>query len=402
MAIPAHILDELLKLSKDPTTMDMEGGLFSQLKKGLMERALEAEMTHHLGYEKHEPSGKNTGNSRNGKTKKTVTTDEGQMEIDVPRDRTATYDPVLVRKWQRRLPGFDNKIIALYSRGLTTREIQSYIEDIYQMEVSPSLISMVTDAVIQEVEEWRKRPLNELYPIVYFDALILSIRDNGFVKKKAVYLALGVNKEGHKELLGMWINETEGAKFWLSVMNELHNRGLKDILIACADGLKGFDDALETVYPKTQFQRCIVHMIRNSLKMVSYKHRKEMAADLKPIYTAATAAEGEKYLMEFCEKWDSRYAMAGKCWVNNWGNITPFFAFPDYIRKAIYTTNAIESLNMTLRKILKIRAAFPNDDAALKLIYLGIRNISRKWTMPIREWGLAWNQFSIIFGDRVS
>ena len=402
MAIAEHILDEILKELKNPQDMDTDGGLFDQLKKGLMERALEAEMTHHLGYEKNDPAGKNTGNSRNGKTKKTIITKDSQLEIEIPRDRQATYDPILVGKWQRRFPGFDNKIIALYSRGLSTREIQAYLEDIYQMDVSPALISMVTDAVIQEVEEWRSRQLNELYPIVYFDALMVSVRDNGFVRKKAVYLALGVNKEGQKELLGMWMHETEGAKFWLSVMNELHNRGLKDIFIACADGLKGFDSALETVYPKTQLQLCIVHMIRNSLKFVSYKERKAMAEDLKKVYTASTASEAELRLMEFREMWDAKYPMAGKSWESNWSKIIPFFAFPDYIRKAIYTTNAIESLNMTLRKILKIRAAFPNDEAALKLIYLGIRNISRKWTMPIREWGMAWNQFMIIFGDRVS
>jgi putative transposase len=402
MAISEHILDEILKELKNPLDMDADGGLFDQLKKGLMERALEAEMTHHLGYSKNDPAGNNSGNSRNGKTKKTIKTKDSQLEIEIPRDRQASYDPILVGKWQRRFPGFDNKIIALYSRGLSTREIQAYLEDIYQMDVSPALISMVTDAVIQEVEEWRSRQLSDLYPIVYFDALMVSVRDNGFVRKKAVYLALGVNKEGQKELLGMWMHETEGAKFWLSVMNELHNRGLKDIFIACADGLKGFDAALESVYPKTMLQLCIVHTIRNSLKFVSYKERKEMADDLKKVYTSATADEAELRLLEFREKWDSKYPMAGKSWESNWAKITPFFAFPDYIRKAIYTTNAIESLNMTLRKILKTRAAFPNDEAAFKLIYLGIRNISRKWTMPIREWGMAWNQFMIIFGDRMS
>ena len=401
MAITDSILDEILKELKNPQDFDTDGGLFDQLKKGLMERALQAEMTHHLGYEKNDPAGNNSGNSRNGTTKKTLLTKNSKIEIEIPRDRETTYDPLLVGKWQRRLPGFDNKVIALYSRGLSTREIQAYLKEIYQMEVSPDLISMVTDAVIKEVEEWRNRQLNDLYPIVYFDALMVSIRDNGFVKKKAVYLALGVNREGQKELLGMWINDTEGAKFWLSVMNELSNRGLKDIFIACADGLKGFDAALESVYPKTQLQLCIVHMIRNSLKYVSYKERKKMAEDLKTIYTSSTAEEAELRLLEFKEKWDSRYPMAAKCWENNWSKIIPFFAFPDFIRKAIYTTNAIESLNMTLRKILKTRGAFPNDTAALKLIYLGIRNISRKWTMPIREWGTAMNQFMIVFGDRV-
>lgn len=304
-------------------------------------------------------------------------------------------------KWQRRLPGFDQKVIVLYSRGLTTREIQETLKEIYGMEVSASLISMVTEAVIPELEEWQKRSLADVYPIVYFDAMMVNIRDNGFMQKKAVYLALGINKDGQKEVLGMWINATEGAKFWLSVMNELHNRGVKDILIACADGLTGFDQALEAVFPKTQLQLCIVHMIRNSLKYVSFKDRKALAADLKLIYSAATAEEAELKLKEFCENWNEQYPMAGKNWHTRWNHVSTFFAFPGYIRKVIYTTNAIESMNMTLRKILKIRGGFPHDDAAKKLIFLGLRNISRKWTMPIHDWPKAMNQLMIIFGDRI-
>lgn len=402
MAITNDIIDEFLKECKGIEDFDGPDGAFGELKRRIMQRAMEAELTAHLGHEKSERTPEPKTNYRNGTRKKTITTMDSKLELDIPRDRNGTYDPILVGRWQRRLPGFDHKVIVLYSRGLTTREIQETMKDIYGMEVSPTVISMVTEAIIPELEEWRKRQLAEVYPIVYFDAMMVNIRDNGFMSKKAVYIALGVNREGRKEVLGMWINATEGAKFWLSVMNELHNRGVKDILIACSDGLTGFDQALESVFPKTQLQLCIVHMIRNALKYVSYKDRKEMAADLKTIYTAGTAEEAEIKLLAFREKWDTKYPMAGKTWANRWANIIPFFSFPDYIRKAIYTTNAIESLNMTLRKILKIRGGFPNDEAAMKLIYLGLRNISRKWSMPIREWGQAMNQFSIMYGDRIA
>jgi transposase-like protein len=402
MAISNELLDQLLIDFKTPKDFDGPNGAFAELKKKIMERAMQAELTDHLGYDKSQKSEEPKQNYRNGSRKKTIITENDQLEVEIPRDRNGTYDPILVGKWQRRLPGFDDKIVALYSRGMTTREITEILKDIYGMDVSPSLISMITDSVMPELEEWRNRQLAEIYPIVYFDAMMVSIRDNGFVKKKAVHLAMGVNLEGRKEVLGMWINVTEGSKFWLSAMNELHNRGVKDILIACADGLTGFDKALEAIFPRTQLQLCIVHMIRNSLKYVSYKDRREMAADLKLVYTAGTAEEAEKQLIAFCEKWDDRYPMAGKTWMNRWNNIIPFFAFPDFIRRAIYTTNAIESLNMTLRKILKVRCGFPNDEAAMKLIYMGLQNISKKWTMPIKDWGRAINQFSIMFGERMA
>ena len=401
MPIRKELLDELLANYEKPEDLLGESGILKQLSKALIERSLEGEMTHHLGYPKHSPEGTNSGNSRNGRNKKSVKTGHGELTIEVPRDRNGEFEPVIVKKGQRRFDGFDDKIISMYACGMTVREIQGHLEEIYGVEVSPDLISDVTDGVLEEVREWQNRPLEKVYPIMYLDAIRVKIRDQGHIVNKAVYLSIGVDMDGQKDLLGMWIEREEGAKFWLKVVTELKNRGLKDIFIACVDGLKGFPEAIETVYPKTQVQLCIVHMVRNSLRYVSWKDRKAVAGDLKAIYRAVTGAEGEAALVAFEKKWDKKYPLISKSWRNNWARVIPFFDYPEEIRKAIYTTNAIESLNMTLRKVTKNRASFPNDNAAMKLLYLAIRNIMKKWSMPIRNWGAAINQFAIIFEERV-
>ena len=397
MAIKAEVLDEILKGYTNPEDFK---GIWNELQKALLERMLQGEMTNHLGYEKNE-KGKNTENSRNGKSRKSIISEFGGMEIEVPRDRASEFEPQIIQKGQRRFNGFDDKIISMYARGMTTREIQAHLQEIYNYEVSPDLISDVTDEVIKEVVEWQNRTIDNLYMITYFDAIMVKVKDNGHLTNKAVYLALGVNTEGKKELLGMWIEQTEGAKFWLKVLTELKNRGLNDILIACVDGLKGFEEAIHTVFPKTEVQLCIVHMVRNSLKYVSWKDRKDVATDLRLIYNAVTEEEAGLNLANFKEKWDNRYPSIGKSWEGNWTKIITYFAYPGDIRKAIYTTNAIESLNMSLRKIIKNRASFPTDEAVLKLLFLALRNISKKWTMPIQDWGKAMNQFALHFGERV-
>ncbi len=401
MPITPELLDELLKDYESPDDMFGNDGLLQQLTKAVLERALQGEMTHHLGYEKHSSAGQHTGNSRNGKSKKTIKGKRGQIEIEVPRDRASSFEPQLIKKGQTRFDGFDDKVISMYARGMTCREIKAHLEEIYGVEVSPDLISTVTDAVIDEVRAWQQRPLDALYPILYLDALQVKVKDQGRVSNKAIYLAIGVNLQGIKEVLGMWASENEGAKFWLSIITELKNRGVKDIFIACVDGLKGFPEAIETIYPKTQVQLCLVHLVRFSLAYVSYKDRKAVAADLKLIYRAATAEEAEHKLAEFAEKWDARYPSIAKSWKANWSRVIPMFGFPDEIRRAVYTTNAIESLNMSLRKVIKTRASFPNDEAAFKLLYLALRNIAKKWTMPIQNWSQAMQAFSIIFEGRV-
>lgn len=402
MTIKQEVIDELLKEYKTPEDLVGKDGLFKQLQKALIERAMAAEMTHHLGYEKNDPKGYNSGNSRNGKGKKTIKGDFGELEIEVPRDRNGEFDPQLIKKRQTRFKGFDDKIISMYARGMTTRDITDHLLELYGVEVSSDLISSVTDGIIDEVNEWRNRELDPLYPILYLDAIVVKVRDEGHIRNKSVYLALAVNMEGHKELLGMWIETSEGAKFWLRVVTELNNRGVKDIFIACVDGLKGFEDAIHSVFPGTEVQLCIVHMVRNSLKFVSYRDRKKVAADLKRIYHSATADDAQSELDNFREIWDQKYPLIGKSWQNLWNGVTPFLAYPDYIRKAIYTTNAIESVSMSLRKALKTRRSFPNDEAALKLIYLATKNTSKKWTMPIRNWELALNQFAIVFEERLT
>ena len=402
MTINEKLIEELLKGYEKPEDIIGKNGLLKQLTKALLEKALEGEMTHHLGYEKHDPDGRGSGNSRNGKYGKTITGDFGEMPVAIPRDRRSRFEPVIIPKGQRRFPGFDDKIISMYARGMTTREIQGHLEEIYGVDVSPEFISTVTSAVMDEISVWQNRSLEEVYPIVYLDALFVKVRDEGHIRNKAVYLAIGIDLEGKKEVLGIWLAQTEGAKFWLKVVTELKNRGVKDIYIACVDGLKGFPEAIESVFPNTEIQACIVHMIRNSLRYVSYKSRKEVVRDLKAIYQSATVAEAEKHLETLEHKWENRYPMIGKSWRANWERIIPFFAYPSEIRKVIYTTNAIESLNMTLRKVTKNRGSFPNDDSVIKLFYLALRNISKKWSVQMPNWGLVMNQFSIIFKDRVN
>lgn len=398
--LDAFIKDHLAQ-GKHPKELLAKDGLLGQLTKALVERCLEAEMDDHLGYEKNERTGRGGENRRNGYTKKTVITDQGDVTLGVPRDRNGDFEPQIVQKRQTRLEGFDDKVLALYARGMTVRDIQSQLKDIYGTEVSPALISNVTDAVMDEARAWQTRPLENVYPIVFFDALVVKVRENQRVINKSVYLALAVNTSGQKELLGIWISQNEGAKFWLGILTELKTRGVQDIFIACVDGLTGMDEAIQTAFPKTWVQLCIVHMVRNSLKFVSYKHRKEMAGDLKAIYRAVTEDEAASALEALAEKWDGRYPTVSKSWRTHWAKIIPMFAFPDDIRKVIYTTNAVESVNMTLRKASRNHRIFPNDEAVIKVMYLAGQLISRKWTMPLRDWGAAMNQFAILFEGRV-
>lgn len=373
---------------------------FSQmLTKITVEAALNAELDNHLGYSKHEPS--STENSRNGFSSKTIKTEDGQFEIDSPRDRDGSFEPQLVKKHQTRFTSMDDKILSLYAKGMTTREIVTTFKEMYDADVSAPLISKVTDAVIEQVVEWQSRPLDAVYPIVYLDCIVVKIRQDKHVINKAVYLALGVNMEGHKELLGMWLSENEGAKFWLNVLTELQNRGVKDVLIACVDGLKGFPDAINTVYPQAQIQLCIVHMVRNSMRYVPWKDYKAISKDLKRIYQSVTEEEALQALEEFSDRWDEKYPQISRTWRAHWANLNTLFKYPEDIRKAIYTTNAIESLNSVIRKAIKKRKLFPTDDSARKVVYLAIRDASKKWTMPIRNWKTALNRFMIEFEDRL-
>src|SRR6201982_1293750 len=397
--ITPELLDQLLANYEKPEDLIGENGLFKQLKKGLIERALGAELTEHLGYEKGDPAGRGSGNSRNGASSKTILTEDGEIEITVPRDRAGSFEPQLIAKGQTRFDGFDDKILSLYARGMTVREIQGHLAELYGAEVSPDLISRVTDAVLEEVREWQSRPLDAVYPIVFFDALRVKIRDEGLVKNKAVYVALAYNGDGEKDVLGLWIEQTEGAKFWLRVINELKARGVNDILIAVVDGLKGFPEAITSVYPQTLVQTCIVHLIRNSLAFVSWKDRKAILPSIKAIYRAESADAALLRLAEFEAEWGKRYPAIGQIWRNAWEHVVPFFAFAPGIRKMIYTTNAVEALHRSLRKIIKTRGSFPTDEAALKLLYLAIRNAGVHWRRPV-EWTAAMGQFPIHFGAR--
>jgi len=401
MTIPKDLLDALMKDYKNPEDLIGESGLLKQLTKQLIERAMQAEMTEHLGYEKNAVAEKKTTNSRNGSYQKRIKGEFGNLDVTVPRDRDATFEPVILPKGQSRFTGFDDKIIALYARGMTTRDIQAHLEEMYGVEVSPTLISQVTRAVQEEITLWQNRPLDEIYPIVYLDAIRIKVRQDGRVINKAVYLAIGINLDGIKEVLGMWAAETEGAKFWLQVVTELQSRGVKDIFIACVDGLKGFPEAIESVFPNTQVQLCLVHMVRHSLNYVSWKQRKAVAEDLKAIYSAPTIEQAEIAMDEFSVKWDDTHPTISRSWRRNWERLTPLFSYPTDIRKAIYTTNAIESVNMSLRKVTKNRGSFPNDESMIKLLCLALQNIEKKWTMPIRNWKSALNQFTIIFGERM-
>jgi len=401
MTIPKEVLDALMKGYKNPEDLIGESGLLKQLTKQLLERAMQTEITEHLGHEKNAPATNENGNTRNGSYQKKVKGEFGELDITVPRDRDASFEPAILPKGQSRFTGFDDKIIALYARGMTTRDIQAHLEEMYGVDVSPTLVSQVTKAVQEDILLWQNRPLDEIYPIVYLDAIRVKVRQDGRVINKAVYLAVGINMDGHKEVLGMWVSETEGAKFWLQVVTELQNRGVRDIFIACVDGLKGFPEAIETVFPDTQVQLCVVHMVRHSLRYVSWKQRKEIAAGLKTIYAAPTIEEAELNLEKFETAWSDKYPTIAKSWRNNWERIIPLFSYPPEIRKAIYTTNAIESVNMSLRKVTKNRGSFPNDESMIKLLYLALQNISKKWSMPIRNWRAALNQFSIMFEDRM-
>ena len=369
------------------------------LKKITVEAALNAKLDEHLGYDKHQSS--DNPNSRNGHSRKTLLSDEGEFDIAVPRDRDGSFEPQLVKKHQTRVTAMDEKIHCLYAKGMTTREIVATFKEMYDADVSPSLISRVTNAVLEQVIAWQSRPLDAVYPIVYLDCIVVKIRQERQVINKSIYLALGVNMEGHKELLGMWLAETEGAKFWLSVLTELQNRGVQDILIACVDGLKGFPDAVQTVYPQAQIQLCIVHMVRNSLKYVSWKDYKTVTADLKHIYQSVTEEEALLALEQFAERWDQKYPQISKSWRGCWSNLNTLFNYPEDIRKAIYTTNAIESLNSVIRKVIKKRKLFPSDDSARKVVYLAIQEASKKWTMPIRNWKAELNRFMIEFEVRL-
>ena len=374
---------------------------FSQmLTKITVETALSAELNDHLGYDKHQPS--SADNSRNGYSSKTLITEDGSFEIDIPRDRAGEFEPRLVKKHQTRFTSMDDKILCLYAKGMTTREIVATFKEMYDADVSAPLISKVTDAVIEQVVEWQSRPLDAIYPIVYLDCIVVKVRQDKRVINKAIYLALGINMEGQKELLGMWLSETEGAKFWLNVLTELQNRGVNDILIACVDGLKGFPDAIQTVFPATQVQLCIVHMVRNSVKYVPWKDYKPVTADLKRIYRSVTEEEALQALDEFSERWDDKYPQISRSWRSHWNNLNTLFNYPEDIRKAIYTTNAIESLNSVIRKAIKKRKLFPTDDAAKKVVYLAIQQASKKWTMPIRAWKTALNRFMIEFENRLT
>lgn len=396
MAIDKDLLDQLLS-GREARDLFGRGGLLDDLKKALSERILSAELDDHLAQE----DAAERGNRRNGTSKKTVLSGTSQVTLDIPRDRAGTFDPKLIGKYQRRFPEFDDKVVSMYARGMSVREIRGHLEEIYGIDVSPDLISTVTDAVLETVAEWQGRPLDSCYPLVFFDAIRVKIRDEGFVRNKAVYIALGILPDGTKDILGLWIEQTEGAKFWLRVMNELKTRGVGDILIAVVDGLKGFPEAITAVFPQAIIQTCIVHLLRNSMNFASWKDRKEIAAALKAVYRAVDAKAGLAALKAFeAGPWGQKYPAIAPCWRRVWENVIPFFAFPEAVRKIIYTTNAIEAMNSKLRRAVRARGHFPNDEAATKLLYLVLNHLAQDWKRPPREWTKAKTQFAIIFSER--
>ena len=398
--ISDEVIDELLAGARTEEEIAGPGGLLARLTKRLVERAMEVELTEHVGYEPHQEPPGGAANQRNGTTPKTLITEHGKVAIDAPRDRDGSFEPQIVRKRQRRFVGFDEKILALYSRGLSTRDIEAHLHEIYGVKVGRDLISRVTDAVMDDVREWAKRPLEDIYPVVFLDCMVLKIRDGGTVQRRALYLALGVTLEGERDVLGMWFQETEGAKFWMQVLNDLKQRGVKDILIACVDGLSGFPEAIEAIFPRTTVQTCIVHLIRASLRYVPRREYEQVARDLKPIYTAKDAETAQAELEAFDEKWGQRFPVITQSWLNAWEHVIPFLAFPEEVRRVIYTTNAIEALNRQLRKAIKTKGSFPNEDAARKLVYLALQNAVPQWTRT-RNWTVALLAFKIHFGDRV-
>ena len=394
--ISDELIDELLKQGR---TAEDVNGLLKQLTKALLERALQGELTEHLGYPKHDPSGANSGNSRNGVTRKTLKGDFGEVELETPRDRNGEFEPQIIQKNQTRWTGFDDKILSMYARGMTTREIQGHLQEMYQVEVSPSLISEVTEGVMEQARAWQNRPLEPFYGVVFLDALYVKMRHEGRVENRAVYVAIGIGLDGRKDVLGLWTSATEGAKFWLSVLTELRNRGVRDIYLACIDGLKGFPQAIESVFPQAQVQLCIVHMVRASLNYVTWKDRKKVVADLKPVYKAVSADEAERQLREFEAAWP-KYPAIARLWREQWERVIPFFAFPEEVRKIVYTTNAVESLHMSLRKIIKTRGSFPSEEAAFKLLYLALAKVVAKWE-TVQQWKQMLNYLEMVCGDRI-
>jgi putative transposase len=399
--IRPELLDELLAGYSKPEDLTGPDGLLKRLKGALVERALKAELTEHLGYDEHAAAGRGSGNSRNGCGSKTLQTEEGPIAIEVPRDRNGTFEPQLIKKHQRRFDGFDDKILGMYARGMSVRDIQAQLTELYGTEVSPDLISTVTDEVFAEVQAWQARPLDAVWPIVYLDALVIKVRDQGVVANRSAYLAMGVGIEGRKQILGLWLEANEGAKFWLKVITELKNRGVEDILIACCDGLKGFPEAIEAVFPKAVVQTCIVHMIRNSARFVSWRERKTLCADLRSVYAAETEEAALLALDSFEATWGKTHPAVVASWRRNWERVRPFLAFPRDVRRIIYTTNAIESLNYQLRKIIRSKGHFPSEAAATKLLFLALRNAEKKWLMPPKTWKSAMNQFHILFEGRL-
>jgi transposase-like protein len=394
--ISDELIDEWLKRGRKPEDVK---GLLQQITKAVLERAMQGEMTHHLGYEKHDPEGYNSGNSRNGVTRKKVRGDFGEIELETPRDRKGEFAPQIIQKNQTRWTGFDDKILSMYARGMTTREIQGHLEEIYQVEVSPSLISEVTDGVMEQARAWQNRPLEPFYGIVFLDALFVKMRHEGRVENRAVYVAIGIDLEGRKDVLGLWTSANEGAKFWMSVLSELRSRGVKDIYLVCVDGLKGFPPAIESIYPQAQVQLCIVHMVRGSLNYVTWQDRKKVVADLKPIYKATTADEAERELSEFERKWP-KYTAIARLWREQWERVIPFFALPVEVRKVAYTTNAVESLHMSLRKIIKTRGSFPSEEAAIKLLYLALTKVATKWE-TVQHWKQMLNYLDAVCAERI-
>lgn len=405
MSKTTNTTDEVKRLVEALTgkikTEDDLGALTREIRKAAIEAALGGELEEHLGYAKHSPAGHGSGNSRNGHSGKTLKGDHGEVTISVPRDRNGSFEPQIVRKGQTRLTGFDDQILALYSKGMTTRDIVAMFKELYGADISPALVSQVTERVMEQVLAWQSRPLDGVYPIVFLDCIVVKVRQDRRVINKSIYVALGINLSGQKELLGLWMSETEGARFWLSVLTELQERGLKDIFIAAVDGLTGFPEAINTVYPETKIQLCIVHMVRHSLRYVPWKDRKQVAADLRKIYTSLTVKEAERELEAFAARWDGKYPSISRSWSRHWPNLITLFDYPEEIRKVMYTTNAIESLNSVIRKAIKNRKIFPTDDSAMKVVYLAIEAASKRWTMPIRHWHAAMNRFMIEFSGRV-